>query len=141
MKKLFILGFVLMTFLSCSTDDVPNEEFHFEILPIESVTLPTEMHYGDVYTINYTYYKPSSCHLFNDLYYQSENNFRTIAVISTVLSNVENVVCEPLEDELIERSFTFLCDKNGGTFIFKFWQGEDENGVDTYLINEVPIVN
>lgn len=141
MKKILVLSVLIATFLSCSNDDPYVEEFHFEILPIESVTMPDEMQYGEVYTINYTYYKPSSCHLFSDLYYQSEANYRTIAVINTVLNEVDGVICEPLTNELVEKSFVFLCENNSGQYVFKFWQGENENGEDTYLVFEVPIGN
>jgi len=139
MKKLLFIGFILASLWSCSTDDTTDEDFHFEILPIEQVTMPDVMYYNEVYTINYTYFKPSSCHIFNDLYYISESNYRTIAVINTVLTNVENVTCETLSNELEERSFNFHCNSTAGSFIFKFWQGEDENGEDTYLVYEVPI--
>lgn len=141
MKKLFFFGFVIVAFWSCSIDDSVDEEFRSEFLPIESVTIPSEMHHGEVYTIDYTYFKPSTCHIFHDLYYISESNYHTLAVINTVLTNVENTICKPLTDELVERSFTFLCESSAGTYIFKFWQGVDENGQDIYLIHEVPIVN
>ncbi len=141
MKKIFILGIIITIFLSCSSDDIANDEFYFEILPIESVTMPSEMHFGESYTIDYTYFKPSTCHIFNDLYYLSEGNFRTVAVINTVLTGVDNVICDPLIDELEERSFTFLCKNNSGTYVFKFWKGEDENGQDTYEVHEIPILN
>jgi len=141
MKKVLLLGIIITSVLSCSLDNSTEEEFFFEILPIESVTLPSEMRYQESYTINYTYFKPSTCHIFNDLYYLSEGNFRTIAVINTVLNEVNNVVCQPLTDELEERSFTFFCSNNSGSYVFKFWKGKDENGEDVYTFVEVPIVN
>jgi len=141
MKKVLLLGIIITSVLSCRLDNSTEEEFFFEILPIESVNLPSEMRFQESYTINYTYFKPSTCHIFNDLYYLSEGNVRTIAVINTVLNEVNNVVCQPLTDELEERSFTFFCGNNSGTYIFKFWQGEDENGDDIYMFVEVPIVN
>ncbi len=139
MKKLFFFGFVIVSFWSCSVDPV-NEDFYFEILPIESVSIPNEMRFGEVYTIGYSYFKPSSCHFFNDLYYVAEINVRTIAVINKVLNSNENTICETLTNELEERSFNFHVNKNEGAYIFKFWQGEDENGHDTYLVFEVTIV-
>ena len=54
MKKIFVLGFVIAAFLSCSIEDNPQEEFHSEILPIVNATLPDEMHYRESYTITYT---------------------------------------------------------------------------------------
>jgi hypothetical protein len=139
MKKIFLFGFIVVAFWSCSTDDSLNDDFYFEILPIESASVPTEMHFGEVYTINYSYLKPSSCHFFNDLYYVAESNIRTIAVINKVLHENETIICETLSNEIAEKSFNFVVNKNGGTYVFKFWQGEDENGQDTYLVYEVPV--
>ncbi len=138
MKKLFFFGFVIVFFWSCSVDPV-NEEFHFEILPIKSVEMPQSFSYNEVYNINYTYLRPSTCHIYNDLYYVSEENFRTIAVINTVINATETLQCESLIEDIVERSFTFHVENNAGTYIFKFWLGEDENGHNSYLVIEVPI--
>ncbi len=140
MKKLFILGTIIATFFACSVEESPKDEFHLEILPIESVTLPTEVQYGETYTVNYSYYKPSSCYIFNDLYYLTEADFITVAVINKVIKETNGVICES-SNELIERSFDFHCDSKSGTYTFKFWQGEDETGLDKYLVYEVPIIN
>ena len=137
MKKLFLFGFIIAAFWSCSLDDSSNVDFQFEILTVESASVPNEMHFGEVYTINYSYFRPSTCHAFNDLYYVAEDNTRTVAVINTVINNS---TCQDLTDELVERSFSFFVQSNSNSIIFKFWQGEDENGEDTYLIFEVPII-
>ena len=138
MKKLLFFGFVIATSWSCSVDPV-NEGFHFEILPIKTVEMPTSVSYNEVYTINYTYIKPTTCYVYHDLYYVSEQNFRTIAVINTVINATETLKCESLIEDIVERSFTFYVENTFGTYIFRFWQGKDDNGHDTYLIFEVPI--
>lgn len=138
MKKLFFLG-IVVTFLSCSTNSPTTEDFYLEFLPIESVTMPNEMVYGKDYIINYSYFKPSTCHSFNDLYYDVNDNIKTIAVIAKVLRDNGTLICESLNGELEERSFTFHVNKNTGAYIFKFWQGEDANGQAKYLVYEVPI--
>jgi hypothetical protein len=141
MKKLLLLFFAL-TLVSCTSDDNPNEEFHFELMPIVNINMPESFQYNNSYTIEYSYYRPTTCHVFNDLYFSYEANFRTIAVINTVYEDTETLHCQPIEGqgELEQRSFQFLCNNDGGTYIFKFWQGTDEDGVDQYLIREVPIV-
>lgn len=139
MKKLIFFGLIIAAFWSCSIDDSPKEVFLLEILPIESASVPTEMSFGETYTINYSYLKPTTCHTFNDLYYIAESNVRTVAVISKVLIANEGIICQALTNELEERSFSFVANNREGTYVFKFWQGEDDNGQDTYLIYEVPI--
>ena len=45
-----------------------------------------------------------------------------------------------VEDELEWRTMFFECKKDFGSYIFKFWQGTDDNGEDLYLTVEVPVV-
>lgn len=132
MRKLIFLSFLTMLFWSCSlNDDTPN--FHNEAIPIESVSMPTSFLYNEINTISYTYYRPSTCHVFYDLYYVAENSTRTVAVINSVYDD-EN--CITLNEEPIERSFQFV-PLNYGTYTFKFWTGVDENDEDEFLIYEI----
>ena len=139
MKKLVLIGLLLVVW-SCTTDEPIIDEFYFEILPIRTVIdMPESVNFNDVYTIHYTYSLPTTCHSFNDLYYLTEGEVRTVAVISRVFNETGNIICETLPEEEIQGSFTFNVLNNAGTYIFKFWQGVNENGVDQYLIYEVPI--
>ena len=136
MKKVLILLFSLVA-LSCSLDDENNviENYHVEILPIESAIVPESFNYGEEHEITVTYLRPNSCHAFNDFYYVKDNNERTVAVMSTVLDNNQN--CLELNDEQ-QRTFTLEATQTEN-YVFKFWQGEDDSGNDTYLIIEVPV--
>ncbi len=137
MKRLFLLCIIALSFASCSGDDDSLNDFYFEILPIESVDIPAEFNFGQTYKIKVSYLRPSGCHVFNDFYYTTELNQRTVAVINTVYPNQP---CETFENELVEVSFNFMVTSNG-TYVFRFWQGEDENGNDMYYIVEVPVVD
>ncbi len=121
MKRLFFICITLLTLWSCSLDD---NSIDFEFIPIEDVVIPESFTLGEVYQIDVTYYRPTTCHAFHDLYYVAEENQRTVAVINIVYDNSN---CQPLNDELIETSFNFnvVYDQ---TYVFKFWQGMDENG-------------
>lgn len=136
MKKVLILLLSLVA-LSCSLDDENNviENYHVEILPIESAIVPESFNYGEEHEITVTYLRPNSCHAFNDFYYVKDNNERTVAVMSTVLDNNQN--CLELNDEQ-QRTFTLEATQTEN-YVFKFWQGEDDSGNDTYLIIEVPV--
>lgn len=135
MKRLILVCFSLMMFWSCSNDD-DYLNYYYEFMPIESIELPEQFILGQVYNINYTYYRPSTCHGFHDLYYYADSNERTVAVINIVY---EDNNCEPLTDELIERSFNFK-PLDYQTYVFKIWQGEDEYGEEIYLTYEIPVV-
>ena len=135
MKKLLICLFTLSIF-SCSIgDDTPDT--HFEILPVESIVIPEEFDLGVTYEIMLTYIRPSTCHAFNDIYYVAELNERTVAIVTTVFNGGNN--CEEIATEL-ETSFNFKA-TSSGSYIFKFWQGEDDNGEDQYLTIEVPVID
>lgn len=139
MKKLFLILVALAT-VGCSTDDVTPQEYTLEILPIRTVIdMPQTVNYNDSYVVNYTYYLPTNCHTFSDLYYLTEGAERTVAVISRRINPDGDVICEDLPYEEIQGSFTFHVLNNTGTYIFKFWQGLNEFGQDEYLVYEIPI--
>jgi uncharacterized protein YcfL len=137
MKKLIALSLALFLLVSCSINDDDSINYSFEILPVESVDIPTEFTLGEIYPITVSYFKPSTCHSFKEFYYLKENNIRTVALIHYVFEDTD---CEILEEELVESTFNFIVTSNG-SYIFKFWQGEDTNGEDQYLTIEVPVVN
>ncbi|WP_282134816.1 hypothetical protein [Seonamhaeicola maritimus] len=135
MKRVIMLCLTLIFFASCSVDD-DSADFSFEILPVESVDIPTEFKLGEVYPITISYFRPSTCYTFNDFYYLKDLNERTVAPINYVFERND---CETLEDELVEVSLNFIV-TNTGSYIFKFWQGEDNNGEGQFLTIEVPVV-
>ncbi|MGF1557233.1 hypothetical protein [Paucihalobacter sp.] len=136
MKNILLLmaiGFVLS---SCSIDDNNPTNFSFEILPIQTHGLPEEFVTGETYTITVGYTKPNPCYEFNDFYFLSNSNERTIAVINSI-NNDLNCSSDPTQDEA---SFNFFVNGNFDHYVFKFWQGSDGGGNDTYMIVEVPVV-
>jgi hypothetical protein len=133
MKKIFLLSFLMFSLFSCSIeDDTPN--FYTEVLPVESVDMPDAFQFGNVHEIKLTYFKPTGCHVFNNFFYEIDQDQRTVAIITTVNTSPDcnqNAVLE-------EVSFNFEVN-SPGPYTFRFWQGADENGIDTYLIIEVPV--
>lgn len=138
MKKFILLSLIILFFSSCDNDD-DGPTFYYEFMPIESVELPEYFVPGEVYTIDYTYYKPSDCYYYSDLYYDILNNTRTVAVINRVFIDSGDVVCTELEDELVEGYFQFHATSLYDSIEFKFWQGVSESGQNEYLIIEVPV--
>lgn len=136
MKRFFIFCLMITTIFSCSLGDDDYIEYNFEFLPIESVEIPSSFTLGETYEIGVSYYRPSTCHYFHDFYFLAEGFERTIAIIDIVYNNDD---CNALTDQLVERTFTFHVSYDQ-TYVFKFWQGEDENGEDVYLTYEIPVV-
>ena len=141
MKRLIILSLTLILFASCSIKDdginYNDANYSLDILPIESVDMPDTFTLGETYPITVSYLKPSTCYSFKEFYYLKNNKERTVAVINYVTNNNS---CTDLQDELVEATFNFVVTSNG-SYIFKFWQGTDENDVDQYLTIEVPVTN
>ncbi len=136
MKKIASIFLSLLLLVSCSTDD-DRITYVYEFLPIESIDLPDEFRLGDIYVISYTYYKPTTCYGFFDLYYRADENERTLAVINTVYGESN---CVPSEFELVEQTFNFR-PLEYDNYVFKIWQGEDENGEDVFITYDIPVVD
>jgi len=141
MKRLFFIVFALLTLGSCSLNNDDGEvrvgDFYFEYVPITTVEMPTVFQLGETSTVEYTYHRPTTCHSFNDLFYDVTGNTRTIAVINTVV--VGGNPCAQLSEELVTRTFNFSVNSSG-PYLFRFWQGvNEENGEDIYLEFEVPV--
>ncbi len=144
MKNVLILSLIGLLFFSCSVDDGTSEDdFYFQILPIENVELPPIFNSGDTYQIQYTYRRPSNCHFFNDLYIINEGNTRTIAVTNFVTDEATSGgACQDLQETIINQNFDFIASNNPGIpYTFKFWQGvNEENGEDIFLTINVPVL-
>jgi len=137
MKRFALLVFVCIALLtSCSIDDDPSNNFYLEVLPIDSVVVPEHFVHGEHYDISITYTKPNSCYHFNDFIYEIDGHERTVAIVNTVYSNVE---CDEIP-ESVTVSFDFMV-SGTETYVFKFYQGEDEDGVDQYYLVEIPVVD
>lgn len=137
MKKLISLFAILFLFNACTPDD--GDSYNLELRPIISVDIPTEFTLGQTYPITVHYSSPTSCHFFNQLYYEKDLNVRTIAVESAVLQSGN---CHELTgtDAIADYTFNFYVTSNG-SYIFKFYQGKDENGENIFLEYEVPVTN
>ncbi|MFN3752847.1 hypothetical protein [Flavobacterium sp.] len=136
MKKIVSLIALVFLFNSCTPDNGTN--YLFELLPVESVDIPTEFTMGEIYEMKMYYRRPTSCHTFNTIYYDKDLNVRTIAIESAVRQEDD---CQELtEDNLVECSFNFEVTSNG-SYLFKFWQGRDDQGNNIFLEYEIPVVN
>ena len=133
MKRIFFVIFSFIIFVSCSNDDGPT--YHYELLAIEDVNLPENFEYGKIYEVSLKYIQPDDCYISSDVLYEYDNDIRNVAVISTVLDD-KNCFPSEFEDDI---SFKVQALQEE-TYIFKFWQGEDDNGEPIYLVKEVPVV-
>lgn len=136
MKKIVLLTLFILTLAGCSIDD-NQSNYSYEVLPIDSYTVPQSFTLGQTYQIKLKYKKPSDCHSFQGIYYDKNLNVRTIGIQTAVL---ESTNCKSLTTEPIEVSFKFYV-TNTGSYIFKFYKGKDSAGVELFEEVEIPVVN
>lgn len=135
MKKYALLMLSLIGFYACSVDD-GNPNFYLELLPIKNATFPVEFVRDSTYEIPIRYNRPTSCYVYEGLYYYKESNVRTIAIQTSVLeqSNCTTAVQNPVEAILRFKPTT------EDSYIFKLWKGKDPSGANMYQEITVPVV-
>ncbi|MEZ7505406.1 hypothetical protein [Flavobacterium sp. Arc2] len=137
MKKIILLFVLATTFFSCSIDNDYEDNYQYEILPIESYLLPESFKLGETYTIKLKYRKPTECYLYQGIYYSKDSNIRTIAIQAAVKNDQVCTDVVPAESEV---SFDFY-PTNSGSYIFKFYKGKDLEGKDLFENVEIQVVD
>jgi len=134
-KYLLIMIVALTVFVSCSDDD-DYHDYHLEYVATKSADVPDEFIYGQTYRINVTIELPNSCYFYYNQYeYFYEGTSRLIYPIAHV---DDGVPCTP---NITETTFSIPVQVlQEEPYIFKFYQGEDEDGQDIFLTIEVPVV-
>ena len=135
MKKIVLFVVLITSLISCSVDN-DNITYTHSVLPVESYVVPASFTLGETYEIKLKYQKPSSCHIYQGIYYDKSLNTRTIGIQAAVQ---DNQACTTELPPLSEVSFNFVVN-NTGSYIFKFYKGEDANGVNIFEEVEIPVV-
>ena len=133
MKKLALFFIAILILNGCNVED-DSPKFHYEILSIESYTVPQSFVLGQTYPIKVKYKKGTNCNQFQGFYYEKNLNVRTIAV-QTAVSENSNCLADTTR---VEVSFNFNVTSNG-SYIFKFFKGVDEAGNDLFHEVEIPV--
>ena len=136
MKKIALILVLMTTLVGCSLDNGNNDTYTFSVLPIESYTLPETFKLGETYSIKLKYQKPTSCYLYQGIYYAKDLNTRTIGVQAAVQ---DNQVCGTEVPPLSEASFNFQVTATG-SYIFKFYKGKDAENKDIFENVEIQVV-
>lgn len=120
---------------SCSLDN-DDANFEFSYLKILDVEIPETFDFNAIYKIKVTYLRPDECDYFHafDVIKVDETTREVVIIGSTLTDQVE---CPTVNQE-IETSFDFQV-LYTGTYLFKFWTGEDTNGNQQFLEIEVPV--
>ncbi|KAA1247653.1 hypothetical protein [Aquimarina sp. RZ0] len=136
-KAKIIIMIILSACLHSCLDDDDRINFFYEAVPIEEVDIPDQFTRGEVFKITVSYFRPSDCHSFGGFDYDRVSNERTVAVVNVVF---DDRVCQDLEqNDMVETSLNFLVGSED-SYIFRFWQGRDDQGENQFLTIEVPVV-
>ncbi len=134
MRKLFFAFSLLFFFTGCSIDEDPSSNVTFELVPIISTNLPDKFIAGETYDLLFTYSLPTSCHKYKATSVEEIDGAIVIGVISYIDSNG---VCAQVETTG-ETGIRIVAEEED-FYIFKFWQGRDEQGEDQFLTIEIPV--
>jgi len=137
MKRYILILLTAIFVLSCNLDDGASDT-SYEMLPIESIQLPSEFVLHEEYDIDFTFIRPTNCHAYQNVFSVAENETRTLAVKSIVYANPN---CEAItENNIATQSFKFTVLYNQ-IYVFRIWKGADEFGEGIYEVVEVPVIN
>lgn len=136
MKKalVILLGLITISLASCSLDD-NGTKFHFVPLKIVAADLPESFSLNETYEVAVTYELPNNCSFFEGFdVTKSNDSIRNVVAIGTQLEQPDCTA------EVVEKqsTFSFVCLYNQ-TYVFRFWNGEDEQGNAQYFEIEVPV--
>lgn len=128
----------LIALVSCSSDSAPTVNFHLSYIVADSVDVPEIMVRGQKYPITVYYKRPDNCHYFNGIYRSDVSGVITVAVEAMVLNNVS---CEPtLTTTPDVATFEYTVPMSVySNCKFKFYNGVNSSGQDTFIIKDVPV--
>jgi len=135
MKHFISLFLVAFLVFGCSDDD-NYHAYHLEYIGAVSADVPDEFVQGNTYLINVTIELPNSCYYYYNQYdYFYKGTSRLIYPIAHVDDDV------PCSEAIREVTFSIPVQAlQSEPYIFKFYQGEDEEGQDVFLTIEVPVI-
>ncbi|KGL62544.1 hypothetical protein [Polaribacter sp. Hel1_85] len=134
MKKITLLLFGLLVFYSCLNNDIDTPNYRFEYLPIDSAITPASFTLGEIDTIKVKYTLPNGCYSFDQIYYQTRDTTRIVAI--TAFVQLDEDCTEAIIQE--ETKFTVKASQEED-YVFKFFKGKDSNGENIFEEVIVPV--
>lgn len=131
MKKLFFLLTLIVVISSCSVGDDSNR--NFTLVPVYGVDVPAKFKLDSISNFKIRYKRQTDCQIFNGIYVAPTGNTLNIAV---KIVELQESNCQADNESVYEIPFRFQPTVSG-TYVFKFWNGKDPNGVDQYMNSEI----
>ena len=128
MKKIISALAIGFLFISCELGD--DDSSRLELLPVNSVDMPTAFAKDSITEIPVKYIRPTTCHFFNNFYYDSNVDFKRTVAIYTI--NLNQSGCQNDNTTLVEVPLKFK-PTTLGTYNFRFWTGDNAQGISQYI--------
>ena len=117
---------VVFTVISCDLSS--DEQTEYVVGPVQEVTMPEVYKVGSISEIKIRYRRPTTCHFFNGFYYNAVGDSRTVAIY---FAKMNQSTCTEVTD-VYDVTLNFK-PVHSGTYLFKFWDGANEDGTDHYI--------
>jgi hypothetical protein len=127
MKRILFLIITALFITSCSLPE--DETTTVDLVPVNTVEMPTAFAKDSITEIPVTYTRPTSCHVFSDFYYYINGNERTVAVYCAKLNQDICTTDVPYPTTVPLRFKPAYL----GTYHFKFFTGTDDAGLDQFI--------
>jgi hypothetical protein len=138
MKPFWNLLKLLLPLFLLSACDIGDDEvtYHFVSLTTVAVDMPEKFTLNETYEIGVTVLEPNGCTDFAGFDILPEDT--TIRRVVAIGTEQDDVPCTEVLSE-VATSFDFIC-LYSGTYVFRFWTGKNDEGVDQFMEFEVPVV-
>jgi hypothetical protein len=130
MKYFFCAIIALIGLSSCSIEsDTPL--ISYEYVAVNDVVIPSSFEFGQSYDILVTFTMPNDCYIFSGFEMTPNNNERIVRVVLT--KQEENGTCENNSVMMTREEILRFRVMDGEDYIFKFSNGVDDQGNETFL--------
>ena len=125
--RIYIYFIVSLLFLSCQLD-VEEDNFHLEKIPVFDIQVPDNLVVNFEYTISFKYALTNGCYTFYEKDYNIiSDTTREITALAKVANN--EICTQEYSEEICTFPFKPTESK---TYIFKFWIGLNDIGIDEF---------
>ncbi len=134
MKKLIFLCLLTLTIASCELSG-DGHATHYVLGPVQEVEMPATYRVDSISEIIIRYNRPDNCHVFNGFYYVADNYTRTVAI---EYARMDRNDCISDPEEVFEVPLRFK-PRQPGTYLFRFWDGVNDDGTNHFFETEVNV--
>ncbi|WP_338350745.1 hypothetical protein [Nonlabens tegetincola] len=137
LKSLLLSLFVVLSMVSCSIED-DGPQIAYSAAKVVEVNMPDTLDFGTTHIVTLKIEKPAECFVFSGFEVIPTLNERTVTPVLVYNANdcfAENNPNNVIEEEV---NLNFIAASNG-SYVFKFFNGLDADGLPTYIEMTVPV--